>query len=444
MAYRNYGNNTANDMLAGMQVGKAFGDTLGDMDMNARMNQIGQRVQQAGGNLTALDPSQFTNPRDIMALGKYQEEYLKTQEGQAKVFDAWGKLAEHQYNQFVGGMQYVNTLTDPDQQGMAITQLTGSMALPFKAEYDPQAKAFNITERDADGRLGHARTVSLDEGRRMIATINSPVDFQRFMIPYAMMQMQRNMTNKRDPKTWIHASDSQGRNVTLVPQTQPGANGAYEDGFLVMRDGTPGVEFLPLEQLGAAGINVADRLDTGRARLGARGALGKATEGGEANFESPEVKRFLASRGYVYDKGWYYRREKDEDGKWGLGEPLSMEGAAALLGMGNPAGDTASADPLGLKKGDQPETEGNTVAQLTQGAVQEEAADTPEQQPARREEGRVVERRRGHGRNNVEYYLVRPDGSEQQISAAEAGRLRRQPLWGSLGKISEVPLSGWN
>ena len=79
-------NSFGQDFLGGAAAGEKMRQVVGDIQINDRLKQIGDAVTQAGGSIDGIDPTLFSDPVGLRALGEYTTQYNSSQEGLQK---AW-------------------------------------------------------------------------------------------------------------------------------------------------------------------------------------------------------------------------------------------------------------------------------------------------------------------------------------------------------------------
>lgn len=257
MAYGQDGGNMAMDFMRGMQAGNALGDSLAGLDMQSRLNRMARQVQEAGGDISALDAAQIASPRDMMALGAFQEQYLKTREGQSKIYEAHNKLAEQQYNMLAGALDYLDQVqADPIQWGTGVEAVSRRLNLPYNVRFDRERGDFEVLYQGEDGKeASTGQRMSRDDMAALAGEWRNGRAFTHAYAQHAMTLIEGNIAAKKDPSAWLRCTDAQGREVTLVPQRQPVGGGGIEMGYLVMQPGK-GADFVPFDQLGERGISM--------------------------------------------------------------------------------------------------------------------------------------------------------------------------------------------
>ena len=68
-------NSFGQDFLGGAAVGEKMRQVVGDIQINDRLKQIGDAVTQAGGSIDGIDPTLFSDPVGLRALGEYTTQY---------------------------------------------------------------------------------------------------------------------------------------------------------------------------------------------------------------------------------------------------------------------------------------------------------------------------------------------------------------------------------
>ena len=74
-------NSFGQDFLGGAAAGEKMRQVVGDIQINDRLKQIGDAVTQAGGSIDGIDPTLFSDPVGLRALGEYPTQSNSSQEG---------------------------------------------------------------------------------------------------------------------------------------------------------------------------------------------------------------------------------------------------------------------------------------------------------------------------------------------------------------------------
>ncbi len=346
-----------NEFMGGMQAGQAMGASLAEMDMNSRVGKMASQVQQAGGDVSVLDPGNITSPRDIQALGKFQEQYMQTKEGQAKVFEAYSNWGTHQANRVQATMKFLESdavKSNPELWAAGVQEAARFLGIPENLEYDASAGKFWIMRPDANGK--YARTTESlsaeDIDGYMQKFRQQPNEAKKFVVTAGISAFEQNIRNNQDPTTWLKASDRNGNHIDLVPNTRPGEHGGLEPGFLVMKAGSPS-QYVPSDKLPEYGISMRSSEDALKEK-GLRHALAGQGSGDRFGPKGNQAFHIAALQmGYMWDKDqqMYFKTTQDFDGK-----PIPDYNSAMSPDMMNElmrrTGGGSGASPAGLANND--------------------------------------------------------------------------------------------
>ena len=341
----------AQDFAGGLAVGQSVGNTISGIGHQARLKSISDAVNKAGGDISAIDSSLYSDPEGMVALGGFLDQYTTTQEGLLKAKDAHSKVAEQQFQTLSNGLQYLEqNQGNPQALTAGIEQLSRHLNLPYNVKFNPERNAFDVLYQD---RTGEKQTGQSMTSQEVVASLKELVQhsdkFHSLYAQNALSIMAGNNAYKQDPSKWFYAQGDDGQAITLIPQKQPRPEGGIELGYLILEKGQP-ARFATMKELSSTyGITPQtweqhyknQQLDNDRARLGYEGQ--RVSQGWAAHnlsrerFEyekgdglipgMPGINRkglkktmdadfnqWMAASGYTEKNGVFYKPEYNKDG----------------------------------------------------------------------------------------------------------------------------------
>ena len=341
----------AQDFAGGLAVGQSVGNTISGIGHQARLKSISDAVNKAGGDISAIDSSLYSDPEGMVALGGFLDQYTTTQEGLLKAKDAHSKVAEQQFQTLSNGLQYLEqNQGNPQALTAGIEQLSRHLNLPYNVKFNPERNAFDVLYQD---RTGEKQTGQSMTSQEVVASLKELVQhsdkFHSLYAQNALSIMAGNNAYKQDPSKWFYAQGDDGLAITLIPQKQPRPEGGIELGYLILEKGQP-ARFATMKELSSTyGITPQtweqhyknQQLDNDRARLGYEGQ--RVSQGWAAHnlsrerFEyekgdglipgMPGINRkglkktmdadfnqWMAAAGYAVKNGAFYKPEYNKDG----------------------------------------------------------------------------------------------------------------------------------
>lgn len=231
----------AQDFAGGLAVGQSVGDTVKGIGQQARLKSISDAVSKAGGDISAIDSSLYSDPEGMVALGGFLDQYTTTQDGLLKAKEAHSKVAEQQFQMLSNGLQYLEqNQNNPQALTASIEQLSRHLNLPYNVKFNPERNAFDVLYQD---RAGEKQTGQSMTSQEVVATLKDLVQhsdkFHSLYAQNALSIMGGNNAYKQDPSKWFYAQGDDGRAITLIPQKQPRPEGGIEVGYLVLEKGQP-------------------------------------------------------------------------------------------------------------------------------------------------------------------------------------------------------------
>ena len=341
----------AQDFAGGLAVGQSVGNTISGIGHQARLKSISDAVNKAGGDISAIDSSLYSDPEGMVALGGFLDQYTTTQEGLLKAKDAHSKVAEQQFQTLSNGLQYLEqNQGNPQALTAGIEQLSRHLNLPYNVKLNPERNAFDVLYQD---RTGEKQTGQSMTSQEVVASLKELVQhsdkFHSLYAQNALSIMAGNNAYKQDPSKWFYAQGDDGRAITLIPQKQPRPEGGIELGYLILEKGQP-ARFATMKELSSTyGITPQtweqhyknQQLDNDKVRLGYEGqrvSQGWATHNlNRERFEyekgdglipgMPGINRkgfkktmdadfnqWMAAAGYAEKNGVFYKPEYNKDG----------------------------------------------------------------------------------------------------------------------------------
>ncbi|WP_302784978.1 hypothetical protein [Bilophila wadsworthia] len=341
----------AQDFAGGLAVGQSVGNTISGIGHQARLKSISDAVNKAGGDISAIDSSLYSDPEGMVALGGFLDQYTTTQEGLLKAKDAHSKVAEQQFQTLSNGLQYLEqNQGNPQALTAGIEQLSRHLNLPYNVKFNPERNAFDVLYQE---RTGEKQTGQSMTSQEVVASLKELVQhsdkFHSLYAQNALSIMAGNNAYKQDPSKWFYAQGDDGRAITLIPQKQPRPEGGIELGYLILEKGQP-ARFATMKELSSTyGITPQtweqhyknQQLDNDKVRLGYEGqrvSQGWATHNlNRERFEyekgdglipgMPGINRkgfkktmdadfnqWMAAAGYAEKNGVFYKPEYNKDG----------------------------------------------------------------------------------------------------------------------------------
>lgn len=341
----------AQDFAGGLAVGQSVGNTISGIGHQARLKSISDAVNKAGGDISAIDSSLYSDPEGMVALGGFLDQYTTTQEGLLKAKDAHSKVAEQQFQTLSNGLQYLEqNQGNPQALTAGIEQLSRHLNLPYNVKFNPERNAFDVLYQD---RTGEKQTGQSMTSQEVVASLKELVQhsdkFHSLYAQNALSIMAGNNAYKQDPSKWFYAQGDDGRAITLIPQKQPRPEGGIELGYLILEKGQP-ARFATMKELSSTyGITPQtweqhyknQQLDNDKVRLGYEGQRVlqgwaehnlnlerfKYEKGDELIPGMPGINRkglkktmdadfnqWMAASGYTEKNGVFYKPEYNKDG----------------------------------------------------------------------------------------------------------------------------------
>ena len=341
----------AQDFAGGLAVGQSVGNTISGIGHQARLKSISDAVNKAGGDISAIDSSLYSDPEGMVALGGFLDQYTTTQEGLLKAKDAHSKVAEQQFQTLSNGLQYLEqNQGNPQALTAGIEQLSRHLNLPYNVKFNPERNAFDVLYQD---RAGEKQTGQSMTAQEVVASLKELVQhsdkFHSLYAQNALSIMAGNNAYKQDPSKWFYAQGDDGRAITLIPQKQPRPEGGIELGYLILEKGQP-ARFATMKELSSTyGITPQtweqhyknQQLDNDKVRLGYEGqrvlqgwaehnlnlerfeyekgdglipGMPGINRKGFKKTMDADFNQWMAAAGYAVKNGAFYKPEYNKDG----------------------------------------------------------------------------------------------------------------------------------
>lgn len=342
-------NSFGQDFLGGAAVGEKMRQVVGDIQINDRLKQIGDAVTQAGGSIDGIDPTLFSDPVGLRALGEYTTQYNSSQEGLQKAWKNHDQAIMRMFETTTYAPQAFKQSGDPS----ILDQASDKLGLPYQTQYNPETKRHEVMYAGRFGPEATGQSFTSEELSNLYGGLaKDPKRFSQLAFQYSLATMRQNEDYLKDPSKWLY--DNDGKTV-FVPRKMMTANG-FRPGYIVTDTANKTSKFMTNEELQQAGVFPKDLqtmkglfdMEKGRAdmandkvRLGYEGqrvSQGWATHNlNRERFEyekgdglipgMPGINRkglkktmdadfnqWMAAAGYAVKNGAFYKPEYNKDG----------------------------------------------------------------------------------------------------------------------------------
>ncbi|MBS5455630.1 MULTISPECIES: hypothetical protein [Bilophila] len=342
-------NSFGQDFLGGAAVGEKMRQVVGDIQINDRLKQIGDAVTQAGGSIDGIDPTLFSDPVGLRALGEYTTQYNSSQEGLQKAWKNHDQAIMRMFETTTYAPQAFKQSGDPS----ILDQASDKLGLPYQTQYNPETKRHEVMYAGRFGPEATGQSFTSEELSNLYGGLaKDPKRFSQLAFQYSLATMRQNEDYLKDPSKWLY--DNDGKTV-FVPRKMMTANG-FRSGYIVTDTANKTSKFMTNEELQQAGVFPKDLqtmkglfdMEKGRAdmandkvRLGYEGqrvSQGWATHNlNRERFEyekgdglipgMPGINRkgfkktmdadfnqWMAAAGYAVKNGAFYKPEYNKDG----------------------------------------------------------------------------------------------------------------------------------
>lgn len=274
------------DFLGGAAAGEKMRQVVGDMQINERVKQIGDAVTQAGGSIDGIDPTLFSDPVGLRALGEYTTQYNASHEGLQKAWKNYDQAIMRMHETAAYAPQAYAQTHDPS----VLDQASDKLGLPYQTQYNPDTQKHDVMYVGRFGLEPTGQSYSSDELSNLYGGIvKDPKRFSQLAFQYALATMRQNEDYLRDPSKWLY--DNDGKTV-FVPRKMTTPNG-FRSGYIVTDTANKTSRFMTNEELQQAGMFPKD-LQTMRELFG--------IEKGRADMANDKVR--LGYEGQRVAQGW--------------------------------------------------------------------------------------------------------------------------------------------
>ena len=342
-------NSFGQDFLGGAAAGEKMRQVVGDIQINDRLKQIGDAVTQAGGSIDGIDPTLFSDPVGLRALGEYTTQYNSSQEGLQKAWKNHDQAIMRMFETTTYAPQAFKQSGDPS----ILDRASDKLGLPYQTQYNPETKRHEVMYAGRFGPEATGQSFTSEELSNLYGGLaKDPKRFSQLAFQYSLATMRQNEDYLKDPSKWLY--DNDGKTV-FVPRKMLTANG-FRSGYIVTDTANKNSKFMTNEELQQAGVFPKDLqtmkglfdMEKGRAdmandkvRLGYEGqrvSQGWATHNlNRERFEyekgdglipgMPGINRkglkktmdadfnqWMAAAGYAEKNGVFYKPEYNKDG----------------------------------------------------------------------------------------------------------------------------------
>ena len=342
-------NSFGQDFLGGAAAGEKMQQVVGDIQINDRLKQIGDAVTQAGGSIDGIDPTLFSDPVGLRALGEYTTQYNSSQEGLQKAWKNHDQAIMRMFETTTYAPQAFKQSGDPS----ILDQASDKLGLPYQTQYNPETKRHEVMYAGRFGPEATGQSFTSEELSNLYGGLaKDPKRFSQLAFQYSLATMRQNEDYLKDPSKWLY--DNDGKTV-FAPRKMMTANG-FRSGYIVTDTANKTSKFMTNEELQQAGVFPKDLqtmkglfdMEKGRAdmandkvRLGYEGqrvSQGWATHNlNRERFEyekgdglipgMPGINRkgfkktmdadfnqWMAAAGYAVKNGAFYKPEYNKDG----------------------------------------------------------------------------------------------------------------------------------
>lgn len=228
-------NSFGQDFLGGAAAGEKMRQVVGDIQINDRLKQIGDAVTQAGGSIDGIDPTLFSDPVGLRALGEYTTQYNSSQEGLQKAWKNHDQAIMRMFETTTYAPQAFKQSGDPS----ILDQASDKLGLPYQTQYNPETKRHEVMYAGRFGPEATGQSFTSEELSNLYGGLaKDPKRFSQLAFQYSLATMRQNEDYLKDPSKWLY--DNDGKTV-FVPRKMMTANG-FRSGYIVTDTGKQDVQ----------------------------------------------------------------------------------------------------------------------------------------------------------------------------------------------------------
>ena len=240
-------NSFGQDFLGGAAAGEKMRQVVGDIQINDRLKQIGDAVTQAGGSIDGIDPTLFSDPVGLRALGEYTTQYNSSQEGLQKAWKNHDQAIMRMFETTTYAPQAFKQSGDPS----ILDQASDKLGLPYQTQYNPETKRHEVMYAGRFGPEATGQSFTSEELSNLYGGLaKDPKRFSQLAFQYSLATMRQNEDYLKDPSKWLY--DNDGKTV-FVPRKMMTANG-FRSGYIVTDTANKTSKFMTNEELQQAGV----------------------------------------------------------------------------------------------------------------------------------------------------------------------------------------------
>ena len=240
-------NSFGQDFLGGAAAGEKMRQVVGDIQINDRLKQIGDAVTQAGGSIDGIDPTLFSDPVGLRALGEYTTQYNSSQEGLKKAWKNHDQAIMRMFETTTYAPQAFKQSGDPS----ILDQASDKLGLPYQTQYNPETKRHEVMYAGRFGPEATGQSFTSEELSNLYGGLaKDPKRFSQLAFQYSLATMRQNEDYLKDPSKWLY--DNDGKTV-FVPRKMLTANG-FRSGYIVTDTANKTSKFMTNEELQQAGV----------------------------------------------------------------------------------------------------------------------------------------------------------------------------------------------
>ena len=294
-------NSFGQDFLGGAAAGEKMRQVVGDIQINDRLKQIGDAVTQAGGSIDGIDPTLFSDPVGLRALGEYTTQYNSSQEGLQKAWKNHDQAIMRMFETTTYAPQAFKQSGDPS----ILDQASDKLGLPYQTQYNPETKRHEVMYAGRFGPEATGQSFTSEELSNLYGGLaKDPKRFSQLAFQYSLATMRQNEDYLKDPSKWLY--DNDGKTV-FVPRKMMTANG-FRSGYIVTDTANKTSKFMTNEELQQAGVFPKDLQTMKRLFDMEKGRADMANDKVRLGYEGQRVSQGWATHNlnrerFEYEKG---------------------------------------------------------------------------------------------------------------------------------------------